>query len=76
MALEQEPMADTLERTDGTVRFTATAGEENGPYSWDRFHLVRGGDRIPALGMSVMGKELVLRFPEPIQAGDQVELPA
>ena len=76
MALDQEPIAEAMERADCTVRFTATDGEENGPYQWDRFALVRGDDRIPAQGMAVLGKVLAVRFPELIQAGDQVELPA
>lgn len=76
MALEQEPMADTLERADSTVRFTATAGEENGPYPWDRYALVRGSDRWPGIAMEVLGTRLAVRFPVPIQDGDQVELPA
>lgn len=75
MALEQEPLADAIARADSTLRFTATAGEENGPYRWDRFALVRGDDRHVALGMDVLGKVLTLRFPVPLQAGDQVELP-
>lgn len=76
MALEQEPLADAIKRGDSTVRFTATAGEENGPYPWDRYGLVRGDDRMAGLGMGVLGTTLTVRFPEPIQAGDQVELPA
>lgn len=75
MALEQEPLADAIARGDSTLRYTATAGEENGPYRWDRFHLVRGDDRIAALGMDVLGLVLTLRFPVQLQAGDVVEVP-
>jgi hypothetical protein len=75
MALEQEPMADTLARADSTVRFTATGGEENGPYQWDRFSLVRGADRWPGTGMGVLGTTITVRFPVPLRDGDQVELP-
>lgn len=74
MALEQEPLADAIERADSTLRFTATNGEENGPYRWDRFVLVRGESRIVALGMDVLEKVLTVRFPEPILEGDQVEV--
>ena len=76
MALEQEPLADAIKRGDCTVRFTATDGEENGPYPWDRYALVRGSDRWPGIGMGVLGTTLTVRFPVPIQAGDVVEMPA
>lgn len=75
MALEQEPLADAIARADRTLRFTATAGEENGPYPWDRYTLVRGDDRWPGLGMDVLGTLLTVRFPVLLQAGDVVELP-
>lgn len=75
MALEQEPLAEAVARADCTVRFTATAGEENGPYSWDRYALVRGEDRYAGVGMDVMGKVLTVRFAVLVQAGDVVEVP-
>lgn len=75
MALEQEPLADAIARGNGTLNFTATNGEENGPYRWDRFALVRGEERIVAVSMEVLGITITVRFPEPIQAGDVVETP-
>ncbi len=76
MALEQEPLADAIRRGDCTVRFTATDGEENGPYRWDAFALVRVAGRFAGVGMGVLGTTLTVRFPVPVQAWDQVELPA
>lgn len=75
MALEQEPLATAIARADGTLRFTATAGEENGPYRVDDYVLVRGEERQRALGLTVLDKELVARFAVNLQEGDVVEVP-
>jgi len=75
MALEQEPLADAIERDDGSVRFTATAGEENGPYSMHGYVLVRGALAWRAEFMEVQGKTITVRFPRRVEAGDVVEVP-
>ncbi len=71
--LEQEPIADAIARADKTVRFNATNGEENGPYRIDKFAVLRGDQRIRAVGMSVLGKVLTVRFPVLIDAGDTID---
>jgi hypothetical protein len=70
MALEQEPLEQAIERGDSTVRFHATAGEENGPYDPDHFSLVRGEELLRGQTMRVEGKLIWVGFDSPIQPGD------
>lgn len=73
MALTPEPIADAIERGDGTIRFAADAGEENGPYDAARYRLIRGDDEIPGQTMRVEGQSIWVGFGQPIVEGDQVE---
>lgn len=75
MALEQEPLADAIARADQTVRFTATAGEENGPYAIDRYVLVKGDGRHRARRMTVDGTTITVLFPLMVEDGDEVQTP-
>jgi len=75
MALEPESMSDALARGDGSVRFAATAGEENGPYFPGKYLIERGEAVFPAQRLSVFGKTITAHFTEPLAEGDVVRFP-
>ena len=70
MALVQEPLEEAIERADGTLRFEATDGEENGPYDPDVFSLIRGEELHRGERMAVEGKTISISFGTQLQPGD------
>lgn len=75
MALDPEPLSAALARGDGSVRFTATAGEENGPYFPGDYLIERGEAVFPAQRLRVVDKTITAHFTEPLAEGDVVRFP-
>lgn len=75
MGLIQENLTEAVARADGSIKFWADAGEENGPYDPTTFRLQRGPWVTRGVSMSVDGRVITVRFEAPLHLGDVVLKP-